>query len=121
MMVDWSAVGTTAATIIGGLSLAVTGFITGIVNMKKKVAEAKAGEAEAKAAKGAADADNVVYSRLTQEVDRLSERMRVNEDTLQAVRLELEKERQVSRKLEIKLARLDGFIRSQGLTPPTDI
>lgn len=117
MALDWGSIGTIAA----GAGLAVSGFITGVVNMKRKLAEAKAGEAEAKAQKGAADADNVVYTRLTHEVDRLSERMRAHEDMLQAVRLELEKERQVSRKLEIKLARLDVFIRSKGFEPPTDL
>lgn len=121
MSIDWDTLGTVVGGALGGIMLAATAFVTLLSNAKKKVAEAKADVAEAVAARGAADADNIVYKRLTQEVDRLAGRLEHLESSLLLVKKELESERQLSRKLEIKLARLDGFVRSKGLEPPADL
>lgn len=106
MDLDWHAIGTAIVGIVlgGGTALGL---------LWTQLAKQRAEAAEAKAAKSAADADNLVYTRLTQEVDRLSERMRELEASLKI-------EISTSRRLERKVARLETFIRSKGFEPPAD-
>lgn len=106
--IDLNAVGQAIAA--GGTVLAaVWGWI---IVQKRNAANNRADVAEARTEAIVADANGTVYKLL---VDRLQ----MLENEMREVRLELKTEREHSRLLETRLARLDAWIRAQNLTPPT--
>lgn len=100
---------------IGGALAAVSAIATGAwawwLKNQRAQAATRADVAEANAAAAVADAQGTVYKLLLERVETLESEMRT-------VRAELASERQHSRRLEVKLIRLEQWIRAQGLTPP---
>lgn len=116
---DATQLGNVLAGILGTLAVGIPAGWATIQKMRRQLADNKAEIAEAKAARGAADADNKVYTRIQSELDRLYDRLKNLDHELAQVRAELDTERRRSYQLELRLAQLDGFIRSKGLEPPT--
>lgn len=102
--------------VLGGAIAAVGSVAAGIwawwLRNKKAVAETRAEVAESDASKAVADAQQTVYKLL-------NERLTTLESEVRGLRQELVVERAHSRKLELQIVRLDRWIRSKGLEPPT--
>lgn len=107
------------AGFVAALAVGVPAVWATVQKMRRQVAETKVEVAEATAARGAADADNKVYTRIQSELDRLYDRVTTLDAHIHTLQNDLEKERARSHQLELRLAQLDGFIRSKGLEPPT--
>lgn len=119
MEFDVSQVGNALGGFIAAVLVGVPAVWATVQKMRRQIAESKADVAEAAAARGAADADNKVYTRIQSELDRLYDRVKTLDHELSQVRLELDAERKRSYQLEFRLAQLDGFIRSKGFEPPS--
>lgn len=91
--------------IVAGLSALITGAWAWILKNKKSVAETKADVA-------VSEGQRIVFEQMSNRLDQMQK-------DIDGLRAELATERDHSRKLEIKLASLEMWIRSQGLTPPT--
>ena len=112
---DWGAIGGAIAA-IGAVA---TGAWAWWVKRSETAAKARANVAEANAETTVADAQGALY-RL------LAERLTTLEAEMQAVRAELNAERQHSRKLEVKawqlelhVGKLETLMRAAGMEPPT--
>lgn len=115
---DPDQVANAVAGFVAALAVGVPAVWATVQKMRRQVAESKADVAEAAAARGAADADNKVYTRIQSELDRLYDRVKTLDHELSQVRVELDTERKRSYQLDLRLAQLDGFIRSKGFEPP---
>lgn len=119
MEIDFTQWGNVFGGLVAGVSVAAGAAIAVVGKLRKQIADSKLELAESRAAQGAADADSKVYTRITQELDRQADRLRELDTELVAVRLVLAQERERNHQLELRLAQLDGFIRSKGWEPPS--
>lgn len=107
-MIDWQTIGGAVAA----LSALATGAWAWWLKNQRAQATTRAEVAEANATAAVADAQGTVYKLLLERVETLEREMR-------SVRDELATERQHSRRLELQLIRLERWIRSKGMEPPT--
>lgn len=103
-MIDW-------ALVWGVIGPAVAGLLTWLKTRKPSQARVDAAVAAAKADSAVSDAESTLYNRLRERLDAL-------ETDVTRLRSELDAERKHGRNLEIKVWRLERFIREMGKEPP---